>query len=239
MEPLLVTVAHQETARKASQLMLWAGPSGYPTPNFEPTDPLVCHTLKLRPSLWAVVFDTMQRLGEPYSWIQDDPTAATPDEVAAEINKATDDMVFAGCIMIGQVMMLATDAPEWTLLCDGTSYDREDYPELYAVLDPAFIVDADHFTVPDLLDRFAFLGTSVGDTGGESSHVLTTGEIPAHQHTEVTTGITGLFVAPGEVPAIIAPGADLTGSTGGGNAHNNMPPYLTLLPVIVARYPSA
>lgn len=233
MEP----VAHQEDARKAYRVMLFAGPPGYPTPVFDPADPVVCRTLQLRPSLWAVVFDTLQRLGDEYSWIQDDPSAATTADVVAEINKATDETVFAGCFMIGDVKTVARDPADFELLCDGSIYERVDYPDLYAVIDPAFIIDADTFAVPDLLDRFTLNGTGIGDSGGESSHVLTVAELPAHTHLYDNPTGTGLFVAPGEVPAVIAAVPSATSSTGGGDAMPIMPPYLTLLPVIVARQP--
>jgi microcystin-dependent protein len=204
---------------------------------FAPTDGLLSHCLTLRPSLWAVVFDTLQNLGDEYSWIQDDPAAATPGEVAEEIRKSTDTTVFAGCVMIGDVKTIARDPVSWELVCDGTVYDRVDYPDLYAVLDPVFIVDADTFAVPDMMDRFTLNTTSVGATGGESSHVLTVAEMPAHTHGEQDPGSVVVQAGTPSV-ALSDPGLpSQTGSTGGGEAHNNMPPYIGLLPVIVARYP--
>lgn len=217
--------------------MLWAGPPGYPTPVFDPSDPILCRSLSLRPSLWAVVFDALQRLGEPYSWIQDNPAAATPGEVAMEVQHATDKAVFQGCAMIGDIVITTRDPASWELVCDGSVYNRVDYPDLYAVINPVFIIDADTFAVPDAADRFIFIGAGIGDVGGESAVTLAEAEMPAHTHTEGTTGITGLFVAPGEVPAIISAGAGVTGSAGGGGAHNNMPPYITMTAVIIARYP--
>lgn len=215
----------------------FVGPSGYPTPIFDAADPMVCHTLSLRPSLWAVVFDTMQRLGYEYSWIQDDPLAATPEEVTDEINKATDEMVFAGCLMIGDVTIIARDPAVWELTCDGATYNRVDWPDLYAVIHPAFIIDADTFSVPDLTDRFIFIGTGVGDTGGESSHVLTVAELPAHTHGEQDPGLVEVQVGLGAFP-LSDPGLpSQTGSTGGGDAMPIMPPYATLQAVIIASRP--
>lgn len=219
--------------------MVEYGRSAYNTPIFDAGDPLVCHSITLRPSLWMAVYNELQRLAQHYSWEQRDPTHATVDEVIAEIESATDKSIFAGCMMIGQILELAIDCPDWCLECDGTTYLNTEYPLLAAVIDAAYIVDGTHFRVPDHADRFALGSSILGEDGGESSHTLTTGEMPAHTHTEGTTGITGLFVAPGEVPAIISAGAGVTGSTGGGGAHNNMPPYETVRKVIVARYPSA
>lgn len=217
--------------------MLWAGPPGYPTPVFSPTDPILCRSLSLRPSLWAVVFDTLQRLGEPYSWIQDNPAAATPGEVALEIEQATDKAVFQGCAMIGDIVITTRDPASWELVCDGSVYNRVDYPDLYAVINPAFIIDADTFAVPDAADRFIFIGAGIGDVGGESAVTLTIAEMPAHDHFEQDPGSVNAQAGAGAV-ALADPGLpSTTGSTGGGGAHNNMPPYITLTAVIIARYP--
>lgn len=218
--------------------MLWAGPPGYPTPVFDPSDPVVCHTLKLRPSLWAVVFNVMQILGNPYSWIQDDIAAATPGEVADEINKATDEMVFAGCTMIGQIMMLATDTPEWCLECDGSIYLKADYPDLWAVLDPAYETDATHFRVPDLQARFPLGGVLLGNNGGASTVVLNEDQMPAHSHVYLKT-VAAASVVLGELPGSQL-GAYLPQETtivGGNEPIDIMPPYEIVRYVIVAVQP--
>jgi len=64
-----------------------------------------------------------------------------------------------------------------------------------------------------------------GSTGGEATHVLTTNEIPSHTHPIGATG-SGLTEAGNDYfnPLSTVPG--VTGSTGGGLAHNNLPPYL-------------
>lgn len=218
--------------------MLWAGPPGYPTPEFDAADPMLCRSLTLRPSLWAVVFDTLQILGQPYSWIQDSPAGATPDEVAAEIRKGTDSAVLTGCTMIGQIMMLATDLPDWCLECDGTVYDVVDQPELAAVIDPAYYIDGSHFRVPDLQSRFPFGSVMLGVSGGESSHVITIAEMPAHTHGEQDPGTVIVDATVPTAAALADPGLpSQTGSTGGGDAMPILPPYETVRYVIVARWP--
>lgn len=219
--------------------MVEYGRSAYNTPDFDASDPLVCHSILLRPSLWEVVYNELQKLSKAYSWEQRDPTHATVDEVIAEIEKATDNSIFAGCMMIGDIKLIARDAAAWELECDGTVYLNSDYPLLAAVIDAAYVVDGTHFRVPDMIDRFPLGSTIVAQQGGESAHVLTIAEMPAHTHSEQDPGSVVVQAGTPSV-ALSDPGLpSQTGSTGGGDAHNNMPPYETARFVIVARYPSA
>lgn len=211
----------------------------YSTPVFDPSDPLVCHELQLRPSLWAVVFNALQQLGSDWSWRQDDPASATVQEVIDEINKASDNAIFTGCTMIGQLLTLARDTPDWCLECDGSIYLKTDYPELWSVIDPAYETDATHFRVPDLQSRFPLGGVLLGDQGGESSHVITVAEMPAHTHSVQDPGSVVVQAGTPSV-ALADPGLpSVTGSTGGGDAMPIMPPYEIVRYVIVARYPNA
>lgn len=131
--------------------------------------------------------------------------------------------------------------PANTLWCDGSSYLRSDYPELFAVIGSTYgSVDADHFSVPNLSYRVPIgIGTwsgqpeiTLGDNVGEPEHTLSTGEMPSHQHS-VDGFVPALVVAPGEVAvesAVTTPSG--TGYTGGGDPHNNMQPSLGLNYVI-------
>lgn len=149
--------------------------------------------------------------------------------------------------MVGAIIPYATaTVPVNTLACDGTTYQKADYPELYSVLDSAFIIDSNSFRTPDLRGRTVvgngqgtgLTNRSVGGTGGQENHTLTETEMPTHSH--AFTIWEDLFVAPGE-----APGADFAGvgfpigigtnPTGGNGAHNNMQPYSVLRYCIIAR----
>ena len=70
-------------------------------------------------------------------------------------------------------------------------------------------------------------GHSAGDVGGEETHVLTIPEMPAHTH---PTRPRTLDKSPGQTYDIYTQNntslTDTTGSTGGGNAHNNMQPFI-------------
>lgn len=89
--------------------------------------------------------------------------------------------------LVGLIMPIAVSTlPQGTLLCDGSTYLRADYPALYSAIDPVFIVDANTFVVPDMRDKFV-VGVSgtkaVGTNGGSGSTTLTVNQLPSHNHT--------------------------------------------------------
>lgn len=93
--------------------------------------------------------------------------------------------------LLGQIMPIAlATIPDNMLLCDGATYLKVDYPNLYAILDSAFIVNATSFKVPDLRSRVV-IGAGQGSglsnynvnaQGGEEQHVLSVIELAAHAH---------------------------------------------------------
>ncbi len=139
--------------------------------------------------------------------------------------------------MVGQIIEIATaSVPSWALDCDGATHLNDDYPELAAVIAPGLVVDGTHFRTPDRVERFGLSGVTVGDQGGEQTHTLNTGELPSHQHSYVSTSLAGsvtLALGSDYTPDTIQ--ADTTGNTGGGSAHNNMPPWEGTRYVIVAK----
>ena len=71
---------------------------------------------------------------------------------------------------------------------------------------------------------------TLGETGGEKTHVLTTGEMPAHTHglnaqSQQTTSAAprGLVGISGVAPTVVQ-----TASIGGGAAHNILQPYIVV-----------
>jgi len=127
-------------------------------------------------------------------------------------------------------------APDGYAICDGSTLSATDYPELFAVVGYTYGGSGDSFQVPNVVNRFVVGSGDVyanNDTGGESTHTLTTTEMPSHSHTIPRT-ITTLVVEPGEVTALtpIPFFDDVTGETGGDGAHNNLPPYIALTAII-------
>lgn len=77
--------------------------------------------------------------------------------------------------------------------------------------------------------------TTVGSTGGEQTHTLTTAEVAAHEHViQMTNGFeagSGQFhVAVQE--GVLVSNFQNTQATGGGGTHNNMQPYVGMYKII-------
>jgi len=154
---------------------------------------------------------------------------------------------------IGAVLWFAGDViPENYLPCWGSDYLIADYPELYAVIGDVFnnpSTPEGYFAVPELASRFP-VGTSeaytLGDKGGEATHTLTTGELPAHTHSVVSHSHTIPNMSAGtaqggsttavwsRLSGTMASGSasPATSSVGSGEDHENRPPYIALNPII-------
>lgn len=158
------------------------------------------------------------------------------DRINELVSKAEAEVIMSA---VGLIMPIANAAvPEFMLLCDGALHLRVDYPELYEVLDPVFIVDADSFRTPDLQDRFV-LGspsTPVGDTGGTNTHTLTVSQLPSHSHfyDKALDSIDpiGAGVPTLQPTSVYLPTA--TSNTGSGDSVDHQNPYIALLYGIVA-----
>ncbi len=201
---------------------------------------------RLSPESLAVLFYATAYLTKRYNWIDRTiPTDTVTDAEWDTISAYVDQMLYeAKTPMIGYIIPYITASPPDNVLpCDGATYSREDYPELYAVLDSGFIVDADNFVVPDLRGR-TIIGTgtgtglttrNVGDTPGEEEHQLSESELASHSHSIPATATT-LAVEPGEVTVLtpIPIITSSTGNTGGDTPHNNMQPSYALSYGVIA-----
>lgn len=143
---------------------------------------------------------------------------------------------------IGTVIPLATTTvPEYALICDGSSHQRVDYPNLYDILAARFIVDSDTFTVPQLTDRFVRGNTgvtaSIGATGGSNQIVLSESNLPSHNHTYQIRPQVPYGVTPGPSPVLVSGTVSIvtTGRAGDGVPVVNRPANILLRYIIVAR----
>ena len=96
-----------------------------------------------------------------------------------------------------------------------------------------FVLCDGNNSTPDLRDRFivgAGSAYSPGDTGGANSVTLTVNQIPAHTHTYIDQYVAidnGYRPWPASNNDCGARNVD-SGSTGGGQSHENRPPYYAL-----------
>jgi len=200
---------------------------------------------RISPISLAVLFYASRFWKQRFNWVSPDPLDVVTDSDWDTIQAYVDGLLYeVKNPMLGQIVAYATEElPAGVLLCDGSTFNRVDYPDLYNLLDSVFILDADTFIVPDLTGRtIVSVGMSVegtdfviGAAGGEELHQLITDELPAHTHTIPATTTT-LAVEPGEV-AVTTPVPIITadtGSTGNDSPHNNMQPYFVLKYGIVA-----
>lgn len=191
--------------------------------------PAVLSALKVltRPEAWEGTLGDIQRvMGDAHSLL--DYGTVSP----------------GGGLVIGEIVAhgLASLPATW-LACDGSTHLRVDWPDLYAALHSAYIVDADHFKTPDLRSRSP-LGSGQGSglsnraidaSGGEETHQLTNAELASHSHNMYVLWASG---GTHDVYSI-APNSNGTrfSSTepdGSNTAHNTMHPYRVIQFAIVA-----
>lgn len=151
---------------------------------------------------------------------------------------------------IGAITSYAgSTAPTNWLICDGRAISRFTYSDLFNAIGTTYGSGDGNttFNLPNLKGRvITGLDTSqtefdaLGETGGEKEHTLTVEEMPSHSHdlTYVKSLSTPLEQAgfSGYNPNNSGLGTktNAVDNTGGGQAHNNLQPYITLNYIIKA-----
>jgi microcystin-dependent protein len=143
--------------------------------------------------------------------------------------------------MLGTVQAVIRETLDSSMLiCDGSVYNKSDYPQLWDVW-PSAMKDVSTLTLPDLRNLFlvgATLDYSLGDTGGEAEHTLSESEMPSHVHS-YDTPITNVDVESVGIPDPSGVGFPyipaFTDSAGGDEPHNNLPPYYAVVYAVIAK----
>jgi microcystin-dependent protein len=152
---------------------------------------------------------------------------------------------------LGEIRMAAFDyAPTGWALCNGQLLTIAENQPLFALIGITYGGDGKTtFALPDLQGRIAFdqgtniFGDSVvnGVTGGVETVTLTVEEIPAHNHTLAVDSALGNKIGPSlgmwagsalDQYSSAQPTTPMSPlalkPAGGGEAHDNMPPYLVV-----------
>ncbi len=145
---------------------------------------------------------------------------------------------------LGEIRLVAFSfAPQGWALCNGQLLPIMQNQALYALLGTAYGGDGQRtFALPDLRGRApVHIGNGItwGEVNGEEAHTLTVAEMPAHAHTAVggdaadaTSPVNNYWATTPDNAYGNSPNGQMhpsaIQSTGGGQAHENMQPYLVL-----------
>jgi microcystin-dependent protein len=148
----------------------------------------------------------------------------------------------ASAVPSGTIAMYISNTPPagW-LVCLGQAVSRVTYAALNTLAAAASYAapwgagdGVTTFNLPNLQGKFpaGVSGSdatfSLGATGGEKTHVLTTAEMPSHIHdTQLNLNATNVQNAATSYIGA-APGSWNTAATGGGGGHNTLPPFVSL-----------
>jgi len=193
------------------------------------TAPVMCRHIAIPGALWPYITGALLELTRPYNWEMSG--TATADQTAVFFAEALEDYLQSMCAYVGEIRpFILTTLPEGWLLLDGTAVVQTDYPQLTAVVPSAWLSGGD-ILLPNMVGATLIgsgSGYDIADMGGSSTHTLTVPEMPQHSHSYelaiINTDILGELPA----PSLNALSPSTTGTSGGNEPHNNMPPYMAV-----------
>jgi len=210
--------------------------------DFDKVQALMDNNMAINPSLSrgssALALVAIYVMSEKWRW----PQISDDDWDTIQEQKSQLELELMTESQIGHITPTMAEPKANELLCDGSQYDRVDYPELYAILESEFIDDANTFHVPDLRNSFvvgAGDNYDPDDSGGADSISLSVAELASHRHSywdyTANPDLEGLGVPDPLAVGLPKIQTAYTGYTGSGDAHENRPPYLALSFVVIAK----
>lgn len=188
--------------------------------------------LSLDSALFPHVGDAITALTDESQWEEFGDTVGDVIEACKEaVENWYSDM------LIGSLQMFLTVPPPGWLLCDGATYDKADYPELWSVL-PSQLTTENQLTLPDITSAF-LAGTDtegeIGDQAGTNTYALSVDQLPAHSHLYTPPVLT----VDAETPVVPIPTAGIgaaiqTGQTGSGDDIDNRPSHVLAMFAVFA-----
>ena len=189
----------------------------------------------------ADTFNTMQDNIESDLGLLTNLTTTDKTNLVSAINEVNAKPT--GSSITGSITIYAgSTAPTGYLLCDGSAVSRSTYSDLFDIIGTTYGTGdgSTTFNLPNLKGKVVVGQDSndtdfdtLGETGGEKTHTLITEEIPSHSHdglkniqyvyTGSGTNGAGVALNTGTNDARIT-----TYNAGGGQAHNNLQPYIVL-----------
>ena len=176
-----------------------------------------------------------------------------PPPISAENLNNMEDGISIAQPLIGEIKAYAgSTAPDGWLICDGSEISRATYAELFDVIGTTYGSGngTTTFNIPDLAGKMPLgqsSGHALGSSAGAETVTLTTSEMPSHTHVQnqhrhrafkytagaIQTGTAAVRVwdegnTQGNSVAYTNYETPTNQNTGGGGAHNNMPPFLTI-----------
>lgn len=187
-----------------------------------------------------IAISTTQPTGDEVLWINPEEASSISASVAFD------------SLPIGTIVEYSSPIlPDGYLMCDGSAVSRTTYSDLFNKIGITYGSGdgSTTFNLPNLKGKVPVgLNSSdnsfntLGKTGGEKTHTLTTTEIPSHSHilgeTLLISNGGSSLTGSGSTPHLYSTAAkdaySNVGSSGGGEAHNNLQPYIVVNYIIKA-----